>query len=327
MAITYYTDKVQVSHSLSEKETEEINKYFGENSEKILRLYWFEENNDFSFLKNIKNVKKLEINYSKIDDFDFLGNIDTIEYLDINEIDGNQDITPIGELKSLKTLNLNLRKATKTNDLSCLNNLVNLEELDFQGKFKKKTLKLEFNNLKIFGPQLNVINIDEICQLKNLGTLKLINQKIDSLVGIEKIEQLKNLFISTIKIDNQNVLSPIFLIKTLENLSLSYIKAIEDFSFIQNKSQIKNLDIWTLNGLESLNGIENLVAIENYSQCGEHKNRNTIDFSKLLHLQTLKNVKVKVGIMSKEPENKLNLVLDKIKGNVNDCPNSNLKQT
>jgi hypothetical protein len=45
--------------------------YGKQNKEKIFRLYWFEGNNDFAFLKNIKNVRKIEINYSKIEDFNF----------------------------------------------------------------------------------------------------------------------------------------------------------------------------------------------------------------------------------------------------------------
>src|SRR5215510_12136464 len=116
MGIHYFDDKIQISHSLTNKECQEIDRHFIENPEKSLRLYWFEGNNDFTFLKNIKSVKKLEINYSKITDFNFLKHIPEIEYLDISEIDGNPDILPIVDLYSLKYLSLNLRKSTKQID-------------------------------------------------------------------------------------------------------------------------------------------------------------------------------------------------------------------
>jgi hypothetical protein len=49
MGITYFNDKVQVSHSLTGKECQEIDKHFFFFFEKVFRLYWFKGNNDFTF--------------------------------------------------------------------------------------------------------------------------------------------------------------------------------------------------------------------------------------------------------------------------------------
>ena len=309
----YFKDRVQVSRSLNATECQEINKHFTENNEKIFRLYCFRGNNDFSFLKNIKNVKKIEINYSKIDDFNFLRYIPELEYLDINEIDGNPDILAIGELYSLKTLNLNLRKSTKQIDLACLKNLRNIERLYFKGKFRKNSLHIDFSKLVSFGPQMNCINLSEINNFNRLLTLQLLDQKIDTLNSIENMIHLQNILINNIKINDSKILSPIFLLNELENLSISYVKTIIDFTFIQKNETIKNLYLWSLNGFETLNGIEHIKSLEKYIQHGDHKNKNTIDFSGLLKLKKLKEVEVKIGKMNKDAEEKLKRILEKIK--------------
>jgi hypothetical protein len=310
MGYTIFDERLQAAPPIDKKEIQEINQYFVKNPGKIFRLYWFEDNN-FSFLKDLKNISKLEISYSKLSDFGFLENVPDIEYLNINEISGNPEITPIGNLKNLKTLNLNLRKSTKQNNLKPLNNLSLLEKLYFQGKFKKNSFELQFDHLSEFGPQLNCIDINEIGQLKNLKTLKIFNQKIDNLTGFEKILSLDNLFIHNVKMLDQNIFSVIFLINGLKKLSMAYIKGITDFTFIKNKSSIETLILWSLNGLESIKGIENLIHLKKYSQCGEHKNLNIIDFSELLKLKELKEVEIKIGKMNKEAEIKLNKILGK----------------
>ena len=312
MGITHFKDTVQVSHSLTVIECQKISKYFMKNPEKIFRLYLFEGNNDFTFLKNIMNVKKLEINYSTIDNFNFLRYMPEIEYLDINEINGNPDISAVGELYSLKTLNLNLRKSTVKTDLNFLKNLKNIEELYLAGKFKKNSLQIDCSKLVTFRPQMNCIDLSEINNFNKLKVLQLYNQKIETLKGITKMIHLKNILINNIKITDQKILTPIFSLKELENLSISYVRAITDFTFVKENKSIKNLYLCILNGLERLDGIEKIESLEKYIQNGEHHNKNTIDFSKLLTLRKLKDVEIKIGKMNKEAEEKLKTILEKI---------------
>lgn len=313
MAIHYFTDKVQLGGTpLTKEEVKELNKYFEENPEKPFRLYWFEEdNNDFTFLKGLKNIKKLHINYSTLQDLDFLSYFPDLEELEIDEIRGSFDISPISRLSSLKVLNLDLRNTKKTADLTYINGLANLEQLYLTGKFKKKSLQLNFDKLKVFCPYSGFEDLASLAVLENLEFLKLYDHKISSLQGIETITSLKKILINNIKIENQDILSPIFLLPQLNALSISYTKGITDFTFIKNKSHLKSLYLWLLNSLESVIGIENLTALETYSHCGEHLHKNKIDFSPLLNLKTLKNVEIKIGKMNRDAEERLHTVLSK----------------
>jgi len=311
MAIHYFTDKVQVGGTpLSKDEVSELNRYFEENPEKPFRLYWFEEDDtDFSFLKDLR-IKKLQVNYSKLANLDFLTYFPDLEEFDISEIRGDFDLSPVSKLSSLKVLNLDLRTTKKTADLSYIKDLSNLEALYLGGKFKKNSLQLNYEKLKVFCPHSGFDNFGELSKLKNLEVLKLFSQKVTSLEGVDSITTLKKVMLHQLKIEDQNVFSPVFRLPGLESLSIAYIKNITDFSFIKDESRLKTLSLWSLNGLESITGIEKLIALETYSHCGDHINKNSIDFSPLLKLKTLKNVEVKIGKMSGAAEEKLYSILN-----------------
>lgn len=311
MAINYFTDKVQVNTSLTKEEVKELNKYFDENPDKPLRLYWFEEdNNDFSFLRDLR-IKKLQVDYSKLSNLDFLSYFPDLETFDISELRGDFDLSPISSLSNLKVLNLDLRTVKKTADLSHIKDLTNLEELYLAGKFKKNSLQLNYEKLKVFSPHSAFDNFGELSKLKHLEVLQLFSQKVTSLEGVDTITTLKKVMLHQLKIEDQETLSPVFRLPNLEQLSIAYAKNIIDFFFIQNESRLKSLYLWSLNGLESIQGIEKLVALETYSHCGDHTNKNTINFAPLLKLKTLKNVEVKIGKMSGEAEKRLYAVLSK----------------
>ena len=308
-----FDDRIQITPADKDK-TAEINEYLLLNPEKVLRLYWFEKSNEFTFLNKIKKVEKISVSYSTLTDLRFLENFPNLKYLDINETTGKVDISVLKNLVLLEIINLGFQKITNQNDLNNLSNLQNLKELYFSGKFKKKSLSLiNFKNLEILGPQIKDIDLSQAEQLTNLKSLQLINQKIDSLNSIENLKSLKSVLLNNIKIDNQDLLSNIFHIENIETLSIFYVKTITDFNFIKNKSNLKNLYLWSLNGLETLSGLEKLISLEKYSQCGDHKNKNTIDFSLLQQLQTLKEVEIKVGTMNAEAKQKLETILDSIR--------------
>ena len=182
----------------------------------------------------------------------------------INEVTGKIDISALKNRSSLEIINLELQKITNQNDLSNLSDLQNLRELSFAGKFKKKSLSLiNFKNLEILAPQIKDIDLREAERLTNLKSLRLTNQKIDSLTGIENLKSLESILLNSIRIDNQDLLSNIFCIENLETLSVFYVKTIIDFSFINKESKLKNLYLWSLNGLESLSGLEKLTSLKN----------------------------------------------------------------
>ena len=308
-----FEDRIQITPA-DKGRIAEINEYLLLNPEKVLRLYWFEQSNEFTFLNKIRNVKRLSVSYSTLTDLNFLENFPNLKYLDINEVTGKIDISVLKNLVSLEIINLGIQKIKNQNDLGNLSELQSLREFYFAGKFKKKSLSLaNFKNLEILGPQIKDIDLSEVKQLITLKSLHLTNQKIVSLNGVENLKSLESILLNNIKIDNQDLLSNIFYIENLKTLSIFYVKTVIDFKFIKNKSNLKNLYLWSLNGLETLSGLEKLILLEKYSQCGEHKNKNTIDFSLLQQLQALKEVKIKVGTMNMEAKQKLETILDSIR--------------
>jgi hypothetical protein len=313
MGIEYYDNKVQVSHCLNKKECKEIDGYLLKNPQSVLRLYWFENDNDLLFLKNISNVKKIQIDYSSITSIDVLSAFPEMELLNIDEIDGNLDITAIESLKKLKVLNINLRKSTRQIDFSFISEIPDLEEFYFYGKCKKGSLDIsKLKNLKIFAPQMKFVSLKEMSQLKHLKVLNIFNQNVDTLEGLDKIISLEKIHLSTIRIANQDILEPVFRLPMLRTLGLSYIKEIHDFQFIKTKSSLKELVLWTLNGLISYSGIENLEKLENLSFCGEHANANGIDFSSIEKLSTLKQLKIKPGKISEATRKKISMLIEHV---------------
>ncbi len=300
MAIEYWNDRVQVTHNLNDKECDNLNNYFFKNQNKTLRLIWFEDVKELSFISKLTNVRDIKIQYSNLDNINFLSSLINLEILDISEMEGNLDVSAIKNLKKLKVLNLNLNKATRQTDLSILDE-INLEEFYFKGKFKKQSLNLNsLKKLKILAPQLGVINFEEIGELKELKEIRLFNQTIKSLKGIDKFVSVDKLMLSDIRMENQELLSPIFELPNLKILNLYYLKFIEDFTFIQNKHNLEYLNLWTLNGLKSYNGIERLTNLKSLYHCGEHSKPNEINLSKIKSLKKLTKIEIKIGNINNE---------------------------
>ncbi|MWW25728.1 leucine-rich repeat domain-containing protein [Algibacter lectus] len=313
MAINYYDDRVQVSHKLNKNESNEVNEFLHNNPDKALRLYWFEDTKELSFVSEIPNAKNISIDYSKLDNIDFLSALPNIEKLDISEMTGNLDVNAIKNFKNLKILNLSLNKATKQTDLSILNNGIALEEFYFSGKFKKNSLNLNtLKNIKVLAPQLSTINFKELSDLNQLKEIRLFNQKIGSLDGIEKFTSVENLMINGVKMENQDNLSPIFKLPKLTILNLSYVKFIKDFTFIKSSHNLKCLYLWTLNGLESYKGIEKLTSLQKLSHCGEHKNPNDINFDNIENLKNLMELEIKVGRVNEMNKRKIEKLIKNI---------------
>lgn len=313
MAIEYYNDRVQVSHKLNREESNEVNEFLKNNTDKSLRLLWFKDTKELNFMSDITNAKKISISYSELDNIDFLENLQNVEDLDISEMTGNLDVNAIRNLKNLKILNLSLNKATRQTDLSILDKEIALEEFYFSGKFKKNSLNLNvLKNIKVLAPQLSTINFKELGDLEYLKEIRLFSQKITSLDGIEKFTSVEKLLINGIRMENQDILSPIFNLPNLNNLSLWYVKFIQDFNFIKENHNLSYLNLWTLNGLKSYKGIEKLTLLKELSHCGEHKNANDINFENIKSLKKLEKLEIKVGQVNQ----KTSRIIENLKNNI-----------
>lgn len=317
MAIDYFNDRVQVSHHLNDEECTEVNEYLLKNPNKRLRLLWFEDVNELSFIPKLTNVKNINIEYSNLENIDFLSELTNLETLDISEMQGSLDVSAIQHLKKLKVLNLTLTKATRQTDLSVLDDNVDLKEFYFAGKFKKKSLNLNvLKNIEILAPQLSSINFSEFGELKKLKEILLFNQKITSLNGIEKLTSVEGIMLSGVRMESQDLLSPIFELPKLKILNIAYVKFIEDFTFIKQNHNLEHLFLWTLNGLQSYNGIEKLVKLKKLSHCGGHSTPNAIDFENIRELKKLKDLEIKIGKTNKETDKKINDLIKSVANNI-----------
>lgn len=315
MAINYFDDRVQVSHSLNDEECEEVNNYLSENQDKYLRFFHFNSPDELSFIEKIPSAKNICIDYSSLENIDFLLLLPEVESLDISEMTGNVDVSAIKNFKKLKVLSLNLNKATRQTDLSILDDKVLLEELYFSGKYKRNSLSPKIlKNIKILAPQLSTINFNEIQDLEHLKEIKLFKQKIVSLEGIQKFTSVEKILINGIRMDDQDFLSPIFDLPNLKRLNLYYLKFIEDFTFIKHNHNLTSLDLWTLNGLKSYNGIEKLVSLKSLEHCGEHQDPNGINFDNIESLKELEELVIKVGNINKNTESKIEKLISNISG-------------
>ena len=126
---------------------------------------------DINFLSECKNLQKLSLtiysSYSsygdeKIKDISFVSDLKNLEELSIIGIDTDLDISPIGNCKNLKNLDLAFDSGSTMPDLSMLNSLNELLGLNISG-----CLPYDFNS--------KIENINEIKLPKNLTSIKINN--------------------------------------------------------------------------------------------------------------------------------------------------------
>jgi hypothetical protein len=220
---------------------------------------------DFSFLKNLTNLKKLSINVEGNNEIN-LGSLTQLQYLSIQwrkQITGFDNCTSLSSLgliefkekdlqkiQGLKNLaELRIKTGTIEN-LSGADKLINLRTLNIGNCKKLQSIKA-INHL----PSLkelyldtcpNIYDYDEVTDLPNLDTLNLADcRKVQSLKFIERYPSLQNLSLlgNTIIVDGDLV--PAKRIKSIEHKHYSHYNVkLENPSYNQhvenNLEKIKN---------------------------------------------------------------------------------------
>lgn len=96
-----------------------------------LSFNWGIENIDFSSLKTLPNLKKLEIKFGMLNDISFINNFENLEYLEVMLANNIKDLNSLNNLSNLKTLyvytNINI-------DTESLKNIKSLEYVYINGK-------------------------------------------------------------------------------------------------------------------------------------------------------------------------------------------------
>lgn len=212
---------------------------------------------DLTPLKNLRELKSLDLRNNLIRDLKNIQKLTQLTYLDLSQ---NQivDLKPIQELKQLQNLILNHNrikdsspiqklKQLKTLNLShnYINNLTPIQELR-----ELNYLYLSDNQITDLQPiqelkQLitlalnhsHVNNLNPIQELKQLTYLDLSNNQINDLKPIRELKQLIHLYLSNNQI---NDLRPIRRLKQLTHLYLSNNR-INDLQFIRELKQLTHL--------------------------------------------------------------------------------------
>ncbi|WXR61850.1 hypothetical protein WG909_01150 [Peptostreptococcaceae bacterium AGR-M142] len=231
---------------------------------------------DLSFLKNSKNLKKLNLKNVQIEDVNLIYELNNLQELKLENV-----IIKDFELKNLKKLYL---KDCKIENLKNLKDLKNLEILSFENVDIENVDFLEnmnnlnglaLTNMKIKNlPNLSNTALDTIyledCQFENLDSLK--NCKALKYVDIKNIHTLDELSF----VDNTNLYQ-----LDLDDLSINSLKVNEN---------IDGITLFNLNNISSLDGLKNGINLSDI----EISNLNNLkDLEFLKSLEILDSLKIR----------------------------------
>lgn len=140
---------------------------------------------DLNLLKNLNNLKKLNITSQSTTDISALANLPQLKYLRLsrNEI---QDISPISNLINLEELYLN---ANNIENIEALNNLINLEILNI-GSNKIANINSLSNLVKLRSLIINFNHIDDISSLEKLINLNYFDCGTNEITNIDVLKTI-----------------------------------------------------------------------------------------------------------------------------------------
>ncbi|KAI8006562.1 Receptor-like protein 1 [Camellia lanceoleosa] len=206
----------------------------------------------------------------------------------------------LGELTSLKSLNLtvnNLKGTIYINDLKGLNNLEQLDISDnqFDGFIthsgferlsvlgKLELLRLDWNSfnngilpslgvisslkiLSLHGNYLNgSINIGEFCKMNNLKELDLSDNSIEDIKGFERLSVLGKLELLRLDFNlfNNSILPSLGVLSSLKTLSLyeNHLNGSIDIGELHNMRNLEELDL-SYNGVDNIKGVKSLSKLK-----------------------------------------------------------------
>ncbi|WP_307905551.1 leucine-rich repeat domain-containing protein [Haliovirga abyssi] len=212
---------------------------------------------NFNVDKYIKNLKELDIMHNKINNIEKAGNLKKLEKLYLPYLE-NKDFEFIKKLNNLKELYL---IGDDIEDISFLGNLKHLEKLDLSENSIKnilpladmvnlKELNLEGNLLEDISSIENLTKLEklylsgnqlkDISKLDKLTALKILDLKFNEIIKLDGLDDLKNLEELIISNNKIDNLFPIVNLMNLRNLKCSYNK-IKEISYLHNMTNLENL--------------------------------------------------------------------------------------
>lgn len=199
------------------------------------------------YLKEITNYndeeKKVTINIKNVTDLDVrdtkdIGGIENLKYLKNCSLIGNENKTQINNLNKLKELN-NLKEIaiwyTTLDDLSCINEIPSLENVEIRF--------------------CNVNNISEL-QVSKLKKLVIVDAQLSNIDNLKNANELENLNLSKNKIKDISALSNLTKIKFLD----LHENEVEDISALSNLTNLITLNL-RKNRIRDISALENLKLL------------------------------------------------------------------
>jgi Leucine-rich repeat (LRR) protein len=225
-----------------------------------------------------QTIFKKQVNFRDSASLGDIKTIAAIESLDLSNNKMVRDITPLGQLTNLRSLNLS---GTGVADLTPIRNLTELVNLDIAGtgvsdlsplKYASKIKKLNISKTPISDvtivermPELeeldlsesSVVSLTALWQLTQVKILDLHGNKISILGNMDKLVQLAELNLSRTQIQD---LTPLRNLKQLRVLNLDSTR-VNDLSSLQVLDKLAILQV-NFTSIASLMSIKDLPSLE-----------------------------------------------------------------
>lgn len=220
----------------------------------VLETQWKDSFNIIIKDNQIKHIRLSEFSGWKDDKIDFITHMPELEGVEIYSSKIN-DLTPLTKLPKLK--NLALECPYKAIDFSVL---TMLEALFIRWRPKSESI-FEISTII----NLNIVNYPEtdlyqLQKMKDLKSIKLTSQKLNSLRGIESFKNL--ISVDLFRCSKLETLNNIEQCKTLENIEIESCKNISEITPIKNNTNLKRISINNCGEIKSLIDLKGLKELE-----------------------------------------------------------------
>lgn len=240
---------------------------------------------DIRLLESLTSLEILDLDYQNITDLEPIRNMKNLKELYISnnpsKISSFEPLEKLTNIKTLKVSTLGQKEANESRELSFLENLNKLENLEISGyrindiSWIKKMYNLKIINLS----KNNITDISPLKKLINIKDMNLSDNKIKNIDVLKNKEKLRELDISS---NNISKLPNEFYLPNLEVLKCSQ-NEIQNISFDRKMLKLNSLDM-SVNKLKQVRNLENVPNLVQLSLLGN-------EISDLSFLRNMINLK------------------------------------
>lgn len=217
-----------------------------------LRSNNYNNSSDFTFLNNLRYLKKLDLGNNQIRDCSTLKELIQLQTLNLSwNIINN--ISALKELSQLQTLNL---RSNQISDISTLNKLSQLQMLDLRSnKINDISVFKELNQLQVLDLSYN--KISDTCTFNEMSQLQVLDLRYNQISNISSFKALKQL--TTLYL-GANEIREISILNELNQLQILDLRSnqISDVSPLSRLNQLQQIDL-AKNQITDLFPLNNLI--------------------------------------------------------------------